>query len=394
MKIAVVVEIFLPVVNGVVTSSINLAENLVAMGHEVIFIAPGWSEEQPAYINGYIPVHYIRSSRNWAYPGMRNVLPWNRRLQLILQREKVDILHITGPWLLTWACMRAARRLGVPIVHTFHTMLHEPSYILYLVRLPQLVPVMRAIAWVYYGLYMRRSVITTAPSEMACRQLRRHFPTAEVRRISNGVDVSRFERYARYEELVRSYPQYNHKVFIYVGRLGQEKSVDLVIDGVHQAIETAPEIRLVVVGEGPSGAALRAKVAQLQLQHVVSFLGRLPHAELLQSGLLHHARAFVTASTTENQPMTVIEAICCGTPAVVPDVEGMDELVVDNGLRFAAHDRRSLADALSQVASDDALHQRCAGAALRMKERFDGRAVAERFLQVYEDARAGGASAG
>ncbi len=388
MKIALVFEIFYPAVNGIVTSSVNLAENLIEEGHEVVFIAPAWSEEQTPFVNGKIPVHYIASRNNWAYPGMRNVLPWNRRVEVLLRRERIDVLHITGPWLLTWACMRAARKLGVPIVHTFHTMLHEPSYVLYMVRTRYLVPFMQAIAWRYYSLYMRRSRITTAPSRMARDELKRHFPEADIRRISNGVDIDRFKTFRSRDRLIQQHPEYRGKVFIYVGRLGQEKSIGELIEAMSLVVPHEPEARLIVVGDGPSAGECRARVQVLGLEREVRFLGRLSHDELITSGLIHHAHAFVTASTTENQPMTVIEAICCGVPAVVPDVDGMNELVTENGLRFEPHDPTSLASAMRRLARDASLHQRCAAATRVRRDEFDGRAVAKQFLEVYREAAA------
>ena len=145
LTIAIVLEIFFPTVNGVITSSLNLAENLISRGHRVIIFAPRWREYHEPVVNG-IPVYYIQSAESFVYPGMRNVLPWNRRVTAILQREKVDLVHITGPYMLTWALLRAAGRLRIPVVHTFHTMLHEKSYIQYVTKTSILVPLIRVIS--------------------------------------------------------------------------------------------------------------------------------------------------------------------------------------------------------------------------------------------------------
>lgn len=386
MKIAIVFEIFYPTVNGVITSSVNLAENLIDRGHEVIFIAPKWEQSQDRLIRGRIPVFYIASTRNWAYPGMRNVLPWNRGVEVLLRREGVDVVHITGPWLLTLAVLRAAGRLGIPAVHTFHTMLHEKSYILYFVKTPLLVPLIRVTAWKYYRMFVDRCEISTAPSRMAVRQLQARFPDEEVHFVSNGVDVERFEDYASLDELRRAYPAHNDTTFLFVGRLGQEKSVDEIIMAMRQVVDAVPRARLLIVGDGPSAARYRALTHQLGLSRAVRFLGRIPHEQLLSSGLFHHSHAFVTASTTENQPMTVIEAICCGLPVVVPDVPGITELVDGNGARFRPHSVDSLAAALIRLAQDRGMRDRLAARSVELIERFDGRNVADRFIELYSAA--------
>lgn len=380
-------EIFYPTVNGVITSSMNLAENLVAQGHEVIFIAPRWSAFTEPTVGSGIPVRYVPSVEAFVYPGMRNVLPWSRVTEAILRRHRIDVVHITGPWLLTRSVMRAAERIGIPVVHTFHTMLHEPSYILYAVKSPILVPLIRAIAWRYYRRFVHGAVINTGPSRMVVNAIQRHFPESDCRFVSNGVDVSRFETYQPLDALRRAYPEHNDTTFLFVGRLGEEKSVGELIDAAAIAVREVPEFRLFIAGDGPGRRMYERQVSRLGLGRVVRFLGRLPHPDLLASGLIHHARAFVTASTTENQPMTVIEAICCGVPAIVPNVPGIRELVRDNGLLAAPHDPRSLAEAMVTLARDATARERCAAAARARAAMYDGRTVAARFLEVYHDAR-------
>jgi glycosyltransferase involved in cell wall biosynthesis len=386
MKIAIVFEIFYPTVNGIITSSVNPAENLMDQGHEVVFFAPAWKAYDEPLVNGRIPVRYFKSWYNWGYPGMRNVLPWNRSVEVALRQEGVDVVHITGPWLLTWATIRAAGNLGIPVVHTFHTMLHEPSYIQYMFRTSLMVPVIQAIAWSYYGLYVRRARINTGPSMMVCNQLRAHFPEAEVRFISNGVDVDRFGTYASLDELRSRYPEHNDHTFIFVGRLGQEKSVDELIDAMVTVVAEDPEARLLIVGDGPSRRRYQAQIVHRGLGKHVIMLGRVPYAELIASGLIHHSLAFVTASTTENQPMTVIESICCGVPTIVPNVAGITELVEDNGLRFDPHNVESLAEAMLRFLRDPTLRNDCVDATGPMIERFDGRNVAARFEETYRHA--------
>ena len=390
MKIAIVLEIFLPTVNGIITSSINLAENLIAQGHEVIFITPAWEAWDRSIRVGSVPVFYIQSSNNRSYPGMRNVLPWNRRVAAILQREQVDVVHITGPWLLTLACIRAARRQGIPVVHTFHTMLHEPAYILYMFRTPLLVPVLQAVAWWYYSFFVRPAAVNTGPSQMVCDQLQEHFPAADIRRISNGVDTERFAAFPSFEEVQRRVPEFNHKTLIYVGRIGPEKSVDELVHAMALVRRRDPEIRLILVGDGPGAERYRELADNLGLNDTVRFLGRIPHEELVSSGLVQHARAFVTASTTENQPMTVIEAICCDRPALVPDVPGIRELVESNGVLFQPHVPQSIADAIIRICTDEQLYQSCLKATAQMKVRFDGSSVARQFLAVYREVQNSG----
>lgn len=382
MTVAFVFEIFLPIVNGIVTSSHNLAQNLMKRGHRVIYIAPRWKESKITEVDG-VPVYYVASYETFVYPGMRNVLPWSRHVKKILQRENVDIVHATGPWLLNWAALRAARKLDLVTVQTFHTMLQEPTYIRYFTHSDALVPVLRAIAWRYFGLYMRRSDAVTGPSRHVKSELEEHYPDVPIHHIPNGINLEKFQNGANIEETKRRFPDFNEKTFIFIGRLGQEKSVDRLINGMSVAIRRDREIRLILIGDGPGRPAYEAQVRELRLTREIHFLGRIDPIDLYSSGLIHNACANITASITESFGMTVIEAMASGTPSIVPDVPGISELTVGTGLTFHRDDLEELADQALRLVNDPALRKRLSEACLARAHEFDGAVIADSYEELY-----------
>lgn len=386
MTIAFVCEIFLPIVNGVVTTTIDLAENLKKRGHKVLFIVPSWSAFQEPEIHG-VPIHYVPSIPTHMYPGIRFVSPWNTYVSRIVKQEHVDIMHITGPWLLSWSAIKAAHTHNIPLIHTFHTLIYEDNYLYYGLHCKPLIPLLRVIVWKYIGLFVNRSDVMTAPSQHACNTLQAHFPDTRVEHIRNGIDLSEFETFHNYETLKQKYPQFNHKTFIFVGRLGEEKSVSVLIEAFRKAYLKDSELRLFIIGDGPSRHDYERTVEEQNLHSAVNFLGRLPHDELLHSGLYQHARALVTASTTENQPITVIEAIACKTPIIIPNVEGIKELLFKNGRAFPAGDTDAFADEILEMAHNDELFHSCTRESETLRQEFDGNNVAEQFEQLYESAR-------
>jgi len=389
MKVAFVFEMSYPHISGVVTSTTNLARHLVRFGHEVIFIVPGGSGGEDAEIGEGIRVRTAASWANPIYPGLRTVLPWSRAARAVFVREAVDVVQITAPWLLGRACIRAARGLGIPVVHTFHTMLHSPEYLRYLFghrRIPaRVLPAVRRSVWRWYGRYIRAATVTTVPSRAALSELRHHYPTAVITQIPNGLDCEPFSRYPPLSDLRRRYPEYRHTVVIYVGRLAQEKSIEQLIDSMTMVAESEGDLRLVVVGDGPAAPRYRMRVRRLGLTRRVSFLGALPREQLVHSGLLQHARAFATASVSENQPLSVLEAVCCRTPVIAPDTAAMRELVQDNGLRFEPGNVKALASALQLLVRDDHVYRRCVAASERLRHQFEGGTVARRFEALYHE---------
>lgn len=382
MTVAFVFEIFYPVVNGIVTSTHTLAQHLVARGHRVIYLAPQWKASTIRELDG-IPVYYIASYEAFVYPGMRNVVPWSRQVRGVLEREQVDIVHSTGPWLLNWAALRAARKLGLVSVQTFHTMLQEASYVRYFTHSDALVPVIQAIAWKYFGLYMRRSDAVTGPSRHVQEELERRYPGARVHHIPNGIDTAAFRPLPDPAQTRRRYPMLNERSLVFVGRLGPEKSLDRLINGVSLAMREDAELRLLIIGDGPGRHAYEQQVRELRLQHRVFFLGRLAPQELQTGGLLHHAIANVTASTTESFGMTVIEAMAAGTTSIVPDVPGISELTSGTGLTFDRDRLDDLARQIMRVVGEPGLRARLEAACAARVAEFDGGRIADRFEELY-----------
>ncbi len=385
MRVAFFLEIFYPEINGVITATLDLAKNLKALGHHALLVVPdNRKAERVREVEG-IEVYRVPAVPFPLYPGMFITRPWDRGLLAKLREDRIDILHITGPWTMGWAGITMARKLGLPLVQTFHTMLGEDTYILYLVKFRFLLPLGRAFAWGMIDRYIGRSDLVTTPSRFARDELAPRYPGKRLEHISNGIDFSRFRNAPSREEFLCAHPWFNHKTFLFVGRIGLEKSIDVLLRGFARAAARDPEIRLALVGDGPNRGELERLAEELGLAGKARFLGRILHEELLRSGLLHYARGFVTASVTENQPMTVIEAICCGLPLVTADVPGMRELAQGNALTCPPGDAEAFGDALARLAGDDGLHRELAEKSRVLAERFDGRTVAQTFLERYRE---------
>lgn len=144
-------------------------------------------------------------------------------------------------------------------------------------------------------------------------------PAERIVPLRNGVDLDLFLPGDR-EALRRKYGL-DGPTLISVGHLISRKAHDLVIE----ALPHLPEFRLLVAGEGPEDAALRALAEKLQVANRVSFLGRRPHEEL--PGLYAAADVLVLASSREGWANVLLEAMACGTPVVASNVWGTPEVV-------------------------------------------------------------------
>lgn len=172
-----------------------------------------------------------------------------------------------------------------------------------------------------------------------------------------------------------------------VARLVPVKNLGLLFDAVALASLDVPEVRLVVVGDGPERAALESRAAQGDLAGRVTFLGQVVPARPLLAGF----HVFALSSESEGLPVSVLEAMAAGVPVVATAVGGLPEAVQDGETGFLVKrtgdrvaDAAALAGRLSEVLADAALRARMGEAGKRrVTEEFSSDAAAKTMIAIY-----------
>jgi glycosyltransferase involved in cell wall biosynthesis len=168
---------------------------------------------------------------------------------------------------------------------------------------------------------------------------------------------------------------------VFVGRLEHYKGVDLLLDAWPRVLAARPGARLVIVGEGTAGAAMRARATGGPFRGSVTFTGFLSESDKI--GWLQRAAVLVQPSRKEGWGLTVLEANACGTPVVATDVPGLRDSVRHgvSGL-LAAPNAVSLGASLVAVLGDPALRERLAWGARAWAGRFTWERVSDAFAEV------------
>ena len=388
MKIGFVLEIFYPERNGIITTTINLARNLIEKGHQVWFFVPENKDFTERTIENGINIHYIKGIPVPLYKGMRIATEGYSSITEAMMDIGIDILHGCTPGFLGRTMNHVANMCDIPVLATHHTLIDEPQYIKYVVKTDFLVTPASKIVWnEIYRPYFRKVWIATAPAEHTCRGLREHFPELDVRFISNGIDMAKFEKAGKECPIPSQIPSgwVGKNTFIYVGRLGFEKSVDTIFRAFPRVLRAIPDAKLICIGGGPAESMLHDIIKDKKLEDSIVMTGLVPNEEIIGSGILNKCGAFVTASTTENQAMTVIEALCSGLPVVCADVPNMTAIVgSDMGWFFKGGDEEDLADTMVKALTDGTMEEKAKNAH-SSRNRFDGRLVADSFIEVYKE---------
>lgn len=329
MRVAIVSECFLPVVNGVTNSVLRVVEHLRDARHQVLIVAPGTGE--PTEYEG-VPVVRVPALELPVVNSMPVGVP-SRRVLRALREFRPDVVHLAAPFVVGYRGLAAARRMGIPTVAIYQTDIagFAASYGLGLTA--------RA-AWRWTCRLHSQADRTLAPSTWAMEALRaRGVP--RVHQWARGVDTSRFTPAKRDGALRASLAPGGELLVGYVGRLAPEKQVERLT-----VLADLPGTRLVVVGAGPSEERLRAALPR------AAFLGFQGGDELART--YASLDVFVHTGPSETFCQAVQEALASGLPVIAPDAGGPRDLVLPGRTGFLVPPRPDGVDAsdLGAAAAD------------------------------------------
>lgn len=173
---------------------------------------------------------------------------------------------------------------------------------------------------------------------------------------------------------------------LYVGRLVASKSPEILLEAMALLQEkNLPPFELELVGDGSQRSALEQMIIERGLGKQVIFSGWVGHPDLIN----HYRRAdlFVTATTWEGMPNTVLEAMACGLPVVGTAAPGMDQLVTDsrNGYLVPVKDAATLAERLSRLIDNPYERRRMGRESRKIAEQeFSWEFIARQYVEVYK----------
>ena len=338
LHIALVSETFPPEVNGVANTLGRLCQGLRERGHHLQLVRPRQAHET-AHSDSELLL-----TRGWPLPGYAG-LQWGQcslhKLLRRWQRNRPDVLYIATEGPLGLSALRAARRLGIPVVSGFHTNFQQYSTHYGFSLLSRLLTG-------YLRWFHNRSQLTLVPSASQRLELqRRGFERLEL--LSRGVDGQLFHPTKRSSELRAAWGiAADEIVVLHVGRLAAEKNLTLLARAFRQLQANLPQqrLRLVLVGDGPQRA-------QLQEQLPEALFCGVQRGEALAT---HYASGdlFLFPSLSETFGNVVLEALASGLAVVAYDQAAAAQHIRHghNGALASPGDEQAFIDAAQWLLED------------------------------------------
>lgn len=377
MRILMLSDVFFPRVNGVSTSIQTYRTDLTAIGHEVTLVAPRYGSEGDE--SGIVRL----PSRAVPRDPEDRLMRWGALTEFAktLRPDTVDIIHIQTPFLAHYAGVRLARRLGAPLVETYHTYFEHYLHH-YVPGLPAAIT--RAVARRFTVSQCASVQAVISPSRQMASALRDYGVTTPIEVVPTGLPPACYApgngaRFRSAQGIAAERP-----MALFVGRVAHEKNIDFLLDMLPALRARVPNVLLVIAGEGPAESHLRQQVSIRGLSEHVKFIGYLDRSSALLD-CYRSADAFVFASRTETQGLVLLEAMAQGTPVVSTAVMGTaDVLAGCRGAVVVPEESQAFAEKIARVLQSPAYRQHLSELARQDAERWSSRHFAERMSRLYE----------
>lgn len=379
MKILITTDLFTTSTNGVVTSVRNLWDELKSKGHEVRILTLSDHFEK-SYKEG--DVYYIRSvSLEKIYPNIRMPVSYRSKLIQELIDWKPDVIHSQCEFFSFSFAKRITRLTGAPVVHTYHTLYEQyATYVIPSKRLGR-----QAVRYMSRA-RLRNVDMIIAPTGKVENTLRGYGLKNDIRVVPSGISLEQHtmrmtpeERMAKRKEL--GIPEEN-TVMLNLGRLGTEKNLGELMEFFATALLDNPNLTFLIVGDGPDKEHLEEMAKELGVEKHVIFTGMVAPSEVQKYYQL--GDIFVSASTSETQGLTYIEAAANGLPLLCRQDDCLRDVIRDgvNGFEYTSSDE--FVDKVHTIVEDSEWRASASKQSELIAETFDKGHFGDTIEDIYE----------
>lgn len=382
LRVAMFTNNYLPFIGGVPISIDRLRRGLEAQGHKVLIVAPAYhthsEESNLVRVPTLVPLDRNSEFRlaNLFQPAMY------RRVKAF----RPDIIHVHHPFWLGSAGLWLGRRMGIPVVLTYHTRLEHYAHY---VPLPG--PLFRnLVSHALVKHFANRCDAVVVPTQSAEEYLRMIGVRRPIHIQPTGIEYARFSEVDEEDvaQLRQALTPGGERLLLSISRLGREKNLDFLLDALHRLRKTCRQpVRLVILGEGRERSHLEKRIHEEGLQEVVLLPGSVPPERI--PVYCRAADLFVFASCSETQGMVILEAMAAGLPVVTVRSSGIDDIVEQgsNGFKTSL-DKEQWSSHIRKLLEDEPLRHRLSAAARVFAAEYDIAPFSQSLAELYAQALA------
>ena len=389
MRVGIFTESYPPLVNGVSTSILMLEHALTKLGHEVFIITV--SDNKKDYVlenNGHIlRLPSVNLANCYDYK-MTSVYPI--KAVNMIKKMNLDVIHSNVEFTVGIFARVVSEQLSIPLVHTYHT--NWEDYTHYITKNKKILDDICKKLLKYLVVFFEDKTVTEliVPSNKIYNLFKDKYKfTKNIHIIQTGIETSKFYKEKFNQKDINSLKKklgIKKKDFVVmtVSRLAKEKSVDRIINNHKELVKKYSNMKLLIVGDGPDIDKLKDEAKSLGVSDSVIFTGKVPLSDIpiyYQLG-----NVFVTASKSETQGLTVVEAISSSLPVVAVKDDSFVNSVIEDFNGFVFTDDEKYINSISKLYEDKDLYNRLSNQSRLLSADFSSEYFALKVLKVYETA--------
>ena len=383
MRVGIFTDTYTPYVNGVTTSVLMLKKGLENKGHKVYIITVNpdtlnFSLDSTGTVLRIpgVPIGIYDYRLTGIYPlkALKQIKKWH-----------LDVIHSQTEFGVGTFARIVSKQFNIPLVHTYHTMYED--YVHYITHGYFEKPSKKIVE--YLTLFYCDKTITEliVPTKKAWELFKdKYMVDRNVHIVPTGIDTDRFKlennkEFNKKKERAKINLKEDDFVIMFVGRIAEEKNIPFLLKNMKTIIKKCPKAKLLIVGDGPDLEAYKKLSEKHKILDNVVFTGKVPWENIPKYYLM--SDVFVTASTSETQGLTVIEAMSASLPVICINDESFTTTVVDNLNGLIFEDDKQYIKNITKIYNDKELLNRLRKGAENTAEMHTIKYFAERVLDVY-----------
>ena len=389
MRIGIFTDTYPPFINGVSTSIQMLENALRKKGHKVFIVTVNpedrkFKEEEKGRVLRIpgIPIGIYDYRLTTIYPikAVNKIKEWD-----------LDIIHTQTEFGIGTFARVIGKQFDIPVVHTYHTMYED--YVHYITKGYFDAPSKKIIEYLtkfYCDKTIEELIVPTKKTYDLFKEKYKYDRNVHI--IPTGIEIERFYKERINKEKLECLRKdlnisKNDVVVLFVGRVAEEKSVDFLINNHVNIVKKNKNCKLLIVGDGPDLEKYKKLAKKNKIENNIIFTGKVKWDE---TPIYYNlADIFVTASHTETQGLTVIEAMAASVPVVALNDESFRNTVIDGLTGYLFKNKREYLNRMNELISNKEKRIKMGNQGRINSEQYSSKYFAERILDVYKVALKG-----
>ncbi|KGL39642.1 glycosyltransferase family 4 protein [Listeria sp. SHR_NRA_18] len=379
MNIGIFTDTFFPQISGVATSIKTMEKELTKRGHNVYIFTTSDPQADLEAERG--KVFRFSSIPFVFFPERRIAMAGTQKVARLIKRLEIDVIHTHTEFSMGLIGKKMAKKFDLPVLHTYHTMYED-----YLHYIGKGKLIGQGVVQKLSRAFCDSMDTVIVPTEKVQTSLRSYGIANHIRIIPTGTEFKSFEpdRFKQ-ADLAQTKADLgilpDDKVVVSVGRVAQEKGIDIIVRAFPSVLAKVPNAKLLIVGDGPARAELEELAFTEDISKSVIFAGEQDWETIGRFYQL--GDVFVSASTSETQGMTYIEAMASGIPVIAKADRSNENLILNRKTGRSFRADWELPEVMCDMLQQPEVAERLAANALQHIGSFSAERFGANIEQIY-----------